>query len=509
MNSEETNKATGSYPYFSSLWHLEAMGIDKKMYSEVQRYQANGRAHTKTKVALIDNSVAWEHPNLRNSIDKGLMIDFFSARYGAFPTRAKKEGSESGLDTPFRDFELVGRAKALDVCQIVDKKMLDSESGNSYTGLKESATNTLELLVKRLQLPTVDQSKIESATRASFSAHGTAMAGLIGARPAISKLASPDVTLGVEDAISEALADRTQVLPYVGVDPFCSIIPISTSFDPDPHQFITAILYALLVGADVIVLARDFPHPTNARVSPGKGAPNQSEKNLLSAVEVVPTKESGDKLWDLLELVLVEASKHTAIICASGNGADNRPIYPASLSDSGNGIIAVGARTANGNVAGYSPSENFVDIFAPSGDSERLDRENQRLDTRSPHFDQDIHGLDDSQHFRSDHKRTAFSVEDLVTTDVPGKYGYNGDPDSLENVQDAIVDFGSYFCQFSGTSGASAVAAGFLSLAYSLKKLDSQGGNRGVAAKMALVNASRLESSKIPDRTLHWNALPR
>jgi len=39
-----------------------------------------------------------------------------------------------------------------------------------------------------------------------------------------------------------------------------------------------------------------------------------------------------------------------------------------------------------------------------------------------------------------------FSFEDLVNTNVPGTYEYNGDPVCYKSAHDCHVDFGSYRC---------------------------------------------------------------
>ncbi|MEI5682071.1 hypothetical protein G6N74_25710 [Mesorhizobium sp. CGMCC 1.15528] len=82
---------------------------------------------------------------------------------------------------------------------------------------------------KRLEPGKYAARYVVPATGWKFSAHGTAIAGLIGARPVSAQ------GLPVESPNKVSIN-----LPFAGVDPFCRIVPISTNFDPDPEQLIFA-----------------------------------------------------------------------------------------------------------------------------------------------------------------------------------------------------------------------------------------------------------------------------
>jgi hypothetical protein len=67
-----------------------------------------------------------------------------------------------------------------------------------------------------------------------------------------------------------------------------------------------------------------------------------------------------------------------------------------------------------------------------------------------------------------------------MTTDVPGPNGYNPsaylqDPFASDDGTDTYLDPSSLFCTFSGTSAATAIAAGMISLAMAMGHLHRGG----------------------------------
>lgn len=505
MNDLDIPKGDGIYPHYSALWHLHEIGVfDVKtgtsdIWDDLSKRQI--RSEQTTKVALIDNSVAWNHPNLQHAINKKLMIDFFSAPLGAFPARYEKS-QDSQTEGQFTEHKL----RAVTATEAAFDNVELSRADHLRTIVKQTENEHVEKLLnsflERLQTPTDTHRLTSSATHTPFSAHGTAMAGLIGARPNTVEGTPVQTTDNMNEQVANHIQQTVSVLPYSGVDPFCQIVPISTSFDPEPQQLILALLYADLIDAEVIVIARDFPDPR-------KQKPPQ------------PVSAEKQSLWEALELIIKTVSQQRVILCAAGNGADNNVIYPASLADEDdgeeNGIVAVGARTANGSVAGYSPTELPGGLFAPSGDGERLDREIQRIDIRSPGFDPAEHSQQYINSLVNEKSADRYSSQDLISTDVQGQFGYNGSYYQGENTAD-VTDFGSYFCRFSGTSGAVAVAGGLVSLAYSsgrlkrpahddadlTKSADQMGehGYPGVAAKkMLLEHRFETNDAEVQHRT--------
>ncbi len=512
MNDTTLKNGQGVYPYYDALWHLDATGVRVGNDSAAWDMANEDRVRpdwTPVKVALIDTSVAWEHPNLKDVIDRSHMIDFFAARLGAFPER--KGQSDFTAD------ELPGKAQT---------EKLAKQAGTVAEGL-------LAELIQRLQSPSPAQSRVRSATSAAFSAHGTAMAGLIGARPVFFENGSP-VFLGeispltpggIPVPVQRFMDDLPSVLPYAGVNPYCSIVPISTNLELDPEQMILALLYTSLIGADVIALPRDIADPTRFRLSSGTGLPDSDEVDLLKATHPVSYDLQDQALWNELNTIIMVLSERIPIVAASGNGSDNRVIYPASISDKTNGIISVGAQAATGQPSGYSPDKEFVDVFAPSGDGERLDTNLRRLDTLSTDYRPEEHSSDYVSEVKTNLteplERSTYAIQDLITTDVPGRFGYNGSDFVVDDMSEneleeektiAITDFGSYFCSFSGTSGAVGVAAGFLSLAFAAGHLPRGENNSGVLARALMRKAAGIDGGRSVSGAgsadgLHWSRI--
>ena len=302
------------------------------------------------------------------------------------------------------------------------------------------------------------------------------MAGLIGARPRGPSEVRLVSAFHIADD-QQPVPEHPEAVgfPYAGVDPFCEIVPISTSFDPDPEQLVLALLYAWLIDADVIVLARDFADPRRTI-----DRPDLSDEEILRSYPV-EFSEQELALWDALRELTLTLSRKVPVVCAAGNGSDEPLMYPASLAteEEENGIIAVGARAATGQRAGYSSigdEPGAVTLYAPSGDGERLDGRLQRLDSADAGFRPSDHSAlyvsklgvqysaDGSG--RPDGP-SIFATQEIVSTDVPGPAGYNSSAYGRPTGMGGILDYRSYYCHFSGTSAACAIAAGALSLAIS------------------------------------------
>ncbi|WP_375688381.1 S8 family serine peptidase [Pseudooceanicola sp. LIPI14-2-Ac024] len=296
-------------------------------------------------------------------------------------------------------------------------------------------------------------------------------------------------------------------LAYAGVDPFCRIVPISTNFDPEPEQLVLSLLYAVLIRADVIVLARDFPSP--ASLAPES---DPDDTQALSRALGVGLRDTEMELWALLDTLVQAIADRVPMICAAGNGAQATLLYPASLAAPGNGIVAVGARTAAGQPASYTPVSDMVTLYAPSGDGERLDAELQRVDTQAPGYDPSDHSAayrDDLKVFDADSGAPdahTFAPQDLVSTDVPGRAGYNSSPYAdAYGPNQSVLDYRSAFCRFSGTSGAVAVTAGLVSLAVSAGRLAVGSPGDGAAAK-ALLTGGAASVHATAEPRLSWAA---
>ena len=395
-----------------ALWHLVALGV--LTGDHAPRGWDPARVRCPARVAVIDTSVAMDHPNLRDAIDRALAFDLVSTRLGAFPGR---DGQAP-----------LGRIALGDTRAAV-------------AGLPGCSALLQELTARLAPDRPAWLGRLQPATSPVFSGHGTAIAGLIGARPV--QVAGPD--------------GAPLALPYCGVDPTCRIVPISTGFDTDPEQMILAFLYADLIGADVIVLPRHLPDPL--RTVPELSSRSLAGQSLGDLVAPCPVPETARELWaELAELVL-KISLRRPIVCAAGNENEDYGIYPANLASDDNGVISVGAVNALGWPCSYSPADTLT-VWAPSTDAERFDRTEMRLDPLGPHPE----GIPEGAFDR-------FSPLQVISTDVPGQGGYATSPHEGPEPEDGLREFGSYFCRFGGTSAACAIIGGLLALATATGRL--------------------------------------
>ena len=413
------------YADYSALWHLESIRV-----LETLREMAGKPPPARpARVAIIDTSVARDHPCLTEAIDADLALDLFSTRLGAF-TYADPAREEERL-----------RVRAL-----------PNLGTDIAAGLPVTEALLAEFVDRLSPGQPVHPGGIGPAAAPDFSAHGTAVAGLVGARPAVMALAPPGAPAGTPPA--------ELPLPYCGVDPFCRIVPVSTNFDPDPEALILAFLYAEVIDAQVVLVPRSLPDPFRtppelARVAAGPGT-------LLEAVHPCEIGPREAELWEELARLIVRVSQRRVVVCAAGNDQEAGAIYPANLAAEDNGVVAVGAANAKGLVSGYSDPTSAT-ILGPSDDGEVFDRRTVRLDIQAAGYD--------AQGVPAQNRNADFSHFEIVTTDVPGLHGYAFSPFASEEPEDGLREFGSYFCRFGGTSAASAIVAGLLSLGHSLGRI--------------------------------------
>jgi subtilisin family serine protease len=384
---------------FHGLWHLQQInwleGLKKAYAGEC----------APSRVFLIDVGVHLGHPYLARALDRTLAIDFSAFPFGlAYSTAAQKTAFDTGL--PAR----LGLTR--DVAQTV-------------SGLIAAANQA------SLKTP------LQSAYHTAFPSHGTACAGLIGACP-------PNPAGG------------PVTIPYFGVDPFCTIVPVSTSLNPTPGQLILALLYAVQHEADVIHMPRGvfggWDDDTGQYDNPGLSL----SKNLDDRA-----------LWEAFEAVMYAVSRGTPIICAAGNSGEAGLAYPASLSlsEGDNGIISVGAINNAGYRSSFSNYGEGLSLTAPSDDASVFNRYQIRMNKAGRRYQShDYAGYVTAGLAEADYGRNA-----LLTTDIPGRAGYTGynpmgddeDDDSFSQAHDPLQGM---FTLFGGTSGASSIVAGVASL---------------------------------------------
>lgn len=436
MPNSEKNYGTETYANYDALWHLKAMGVLDKNNAPTGWTTTAAKP---TRVAIIDTSVAATHPNLVDAINPTLSLDLYSARLGSFPFL-------NATDT------------------LGDLKL------NARTTLVSDMPHSSRLLTEFIDRLSAGQDAhyngIRPMASPMFSTHGTCVAGLVGARPTIAQKKTHD----------GRVVDLP--LPYVGVDHSCEIVQISTNFDPDPDQLILAFLYAHLISADVILLPRTIPDPL--RMTPEISGIAMGDATLQHLTQRVAQSDDTLEKWEELASLIVAVSMHCPVVCAAGNANEADGIYPANLATNHNGIISVGAVNAKGYVSGFSNTDSTT-VVAPSNDAELFDRTEVRLDEQR--HDYDPRGVP------ATNCNDKYSHFDIITTDVPGPGGYSGSAVShVATTDEPMVEFGSYFCRFGGTSASSALVCGFISLGMSTGVLTDRD---GPGAKAWLIGQSQ------------------
>lgn len=434
---------------YDSLWHLVALGVLTE--DHMPNAWLPEDVAKPARVAMIDTSVAMDHPNLRDAIRKDLAFDLFSTRLGAFPGQ--------------RGYFCIGDLGLGDAQALV-------------AGLPGCADLLSELSARLAPDQPPCLGTVQPAAAPAFSGHGTAIAGLIGARPVLVSMAEAQI-----DGPEEALL----ALPYCGVDPTCEIVPISTNFDTDPEQMILAFLYAEMVKADVIVLPRGIPDPY--RTEPALYAQDLGGGHSLGDLTTPHAVSDADRaLWAELAELIIKISMRRPVICAAGNEDEEYGIYPANLASEDNGVISVGAVNAKGWPCSYSPSDGLT-VWGPSTDAERFDRHEVRLDMSV--------ARDDTRGIPARNQNARFSGYQIISTDVPGRGGYSASAHDGPEPEEGIREFGSYFCRFGGTSAACAIIGGFVALGRGLGKYAPDAD--GVEVKSWLLRSSGVPNPSQPN----------
>ncbi len=446
----------GSYPRHHALWHLERLGVVRDLigFASPDAWALPAQ-DPPARVALIDTGIARDHPCLTDAVDAALALDLSTHDHGLFAVPA----ADLTADQPARRAQVLARAAA---------HAGDDFAGRFCRDLDDADRVTLGY---------------RPAANRAFADHGTAMAGLIGARPVAHLLLHRPAELAPahRDAGEDAAA-----LPYAGIDPRCTIVPITLAADPDPVAMHAALVYADLIEADMIVFAASLPDPARATI--GTGPAGRYAQSSLDA-EAVPHSPQARDRWNALHDAVVAASLKRPILCAAGNGADGMVAYPALLAAPDNGIVAVGARTAAGARATYSAGDGSgqpATLYTLSGDGPSVTARGVVVDVFAVPSSADARLVETRPGAR------AMAVEALVTTDIPGPAGYEGSdhppvwrPKRAPGDPDVAMDFAAFFATFGGTSAATAVAGGLLALGYTTGNIAR--GTDPVALKARLI----------------------
>lgn len=399
----------GLRPSFNALWHLNVLGVSD-----------NSTGGDGAKIVVMDTPVDTDHPNLLEAIDLVRMRDFSIFNEGVF---VKPHDKIEGIDQ--KDVQRIRRE------------------------LTSEIDDDAETVARKMRL-----------ARNVPGAHGTAVAGLIGARDAT--IALRTAAHNKDDGTFEASElNETFQVPYRGINPKCQIIPVTLTAAPYPEMVQGALDYILKLQPDIVVIAAAWAEQADL--------------------------ERDCKKWVVVARKLIEISQKSIVLCAAGNQNLTDLVFPASLinKQEPHNIWAVCACDEAGNELTYSPK------IDPSK------RMIKTLSTEYPVFTRnkilrDIWGAPDPDLNEADkiqEENAVFPAKDIISLDPLGQQGYNpspyrerrrkrkkptGDAAEIKQKEDArkrmkigqdlpFLEIGSMFSRFSGSSAAVAISAGLIS----------------------------------------------
>lgn len=401
MSTEEN--ASGKF----YLWHLANINLVGKVDKPSPPPEWTGGL-PEIKVAIIDSGCATGHPNLPKSAITPALDLAVNPKGAVY--------SQTNADAIAAAWKTIGeRLRKLGVSEI------PPDIGLLIEDMAASSPEVFDVADPAEQ----------------FAAHGTACAGLVAGRT-------------LKDAAAKARGmsyDDKVVLNYFGVNPFATIIPVATGYNHEIEPVTRALLHAIGMGADVILLPRSVYHWSKEA---GVGGKSNLRRTRFDDPEspLKAEQETFEKLIGLLAPLL-------PIVLAAGNDGLGVIAYPASLVDKGDAfadLIVAGAANSNGRRSSYSSglSTAGVAVFAPSDDEERIDANGAWFNP-----DDDLGkqmsqlGLGNIRHY---------SPYGVLALDVPGRLG---GPDLGDKRPMQLRDL---YTIFGGTSAASAIVAGLASL---------------------------------------------
>lgn len=440
------------------LWHLVQLGLLAPLEPKAQfakptligaELWKKAKGAPAITVAMIDTGIDTGHPNLKAAAKDFRQVDFgpslWGVTYSPPATIAETEKAavepQPGIVPPLA---LTEADKLLDA--IIPKDGVDAELRSQCRSVLCSKAAAATQGPSPASAPFANLTLQDPSTL--FGAHGTGCAGLIAGN-------SPEYD---KDSTGSDTA-----LPYLGVNPYARILPISTPYSHEILPVVMGLLYALRAGAQVIYMPRGVPDIL-ARTKAVEGSPHRTRiDDPGDPTRVAPADHASNaKLkahQKLFENLLAHLCASRLVVVAAGNsGRGTQLSYPASLRQSDKvrfeNLLVIGARNFLGHVSSYSDGRDLPDmVWMPSDDGFAYDARDQRFDGGSYSGDE----------IRDPAKATAYSPYGLFSLDPRGSYGHDSgqNEDPAEN---AAAGTGGLYTLFGGTSGASALAAGLISL---------------------------------------------
>jgi subtilisin family serine protease len=419
------------------LWHLEQIGV-------LGAAQPNGKRDAPfwpdvppapVKVALIDTGIDVAHPNLRDAI-KGGQIDFATRLYGA---RYIAMGAPEPAPAALWDGGTRSMAELSALLPNADDKAW------------------LATLEQKLTETPIETLALDDPSR-FFGAHGTACAGLIAGQPS-----------------EERIDGVPSTIDYYGVNPYCELIPIATPYSHEVLPVINALIYAWLQGADVIHMPRGLPDVA-ARSEVLKDNPQSNRIDQASDDTLVPDDQASlvrlKREAQLLEALLSALSKEVYVVLSAGNdGYAGKVSYPAKNLLAGQGpaanphisdtVVVVGAKNQRGEFSSYTNGAGIAGqlLFMPSDDDFAIDQDRLSMDVTS----REASDYNYEPHIMAGRTST-HAPWSVLTTDVRGSYGYAVGTAEDPPIGHKGLEMGAMYTLFGGTSAASSIVAGLISL---------------------------------------------
>ena len=442
------------------LWHLQAAGLVGADPTIEEQFEKPFKFWTDSlpedpelgaRVAIIDNGCTdLTHPNLNCKIEDRIEFSGFL------------EGSVYGEDQR----NVWGDPGIFQAADLPLEAIVRNNDEIS-PALKDAL-----LQLDRGSLDAHRYHELQDPTR-RFSAHGTSTAGLVAA-----------------DIGAESNPKFPSMISYCGLNPSATVIPINTVYSADYAPVIMGLLYAVAKKVDIILMPRNV----HEIADPGPLNDHKASVNPRATRKDLQGRSNAER--KVFEFILKKVSEHIPVVIAAGNTGSEEVVYPGRLKFEGDDddrikdLFVAGAGTAFGSIASYSSGGRKDGVLLmPSDDAQimnqKFNRPNEQ-DWRSRHMETKAIGHHEGQ---DPFPHCPYAV---LTIDIPGQYGYASQGREDTDYQDSTgaanagavfmsdgnkedltkeAAYRSLYTVFGGTSAASAILAGILSLCQNRYKM--------------------------------------